>query len=168
MKDIARINENSLSGTLALIICMIIIVGLSGCVGGSYGRLTRDTQITESFKNNEVPSDYRYYYYGYIDSPYVIIGVESKYDAESKMWREVDPNTDEFKNAVKWVWEDYDYNAYGSYILDPSGNRVGVCYTSIRTVVVKFGENNRVMVIPHTPFLWGPAAELETSYRSPG
>jgi len=168
MKDIARINGNSLCEALAYVICVIIIVGLSGCAGGSYGRLTRDKQITESFKNNEVPSGYRYYYYGYIDSPYVIIGVESKYDAGSKMWREVDPNTDEFKNAVKWVWEDLDYYAYGSYILDPSGNRVGICYTSIRTVVVKFGENNRIMVMPHTPFLWGPAAELGSPYHTPG
>jgi len=168
MKYITKIDDRALCKTLGLIICMVIIVSLSGCSGGSYGRLTRDTQITNSFKKNEVPSDYRYYFYGYINSPYVIIGVDPKYDAESEMWREVDPNTDEFKNATKWVWEDWDYNAYGSYILDPSGNRVGVCYTSIRTVVVKFGENNRVMVIPHTPFLWGPAAVLETSHRSPG
>jgi hypothetical protein len=36
---------------------------------------------------------------------------------------------------------------------------VGNWYSSLRFVTVKFGENNRIVLIPDTPFLGGPTAD---------
>ena len=145
-------------------ICYLIGILLAGCAGG-YGRYTRDTEVMQSFVDNRVPSDYRYYYFGYDTRPYAVIGVEKKYDAGSNLWREVEPNTEKFNYMIRWIWEDYGYSRYAARILDPSGNPVGVLYTSIREVAIKFSGGNRIIVMPHTPFLWGPGAKLESSGR---
>ena len=135
---------------------------VAGCAG-NYGRYKLDAEVLQSFKDNQVQADYRYYYYGYDTNPYALIGVEKKYDAGSNLWREVEPNTEEFHSMIRWIWGDYGYSPYAARILDPSGNQVGVLYTSIREVVIKFSGDNRIVVMPHTPFLWGPAVENSPS-----
>jgi hypothetical protein len=124
----------------------------------NYGRIQRDPAIQQAFEQNRVRSDYRYYYYGFDTRPYAIIGVDAKFEAGSKVWREVQTDTAQFKEMTRWVWEDYGYSLFGAHILDPQGKTVGVYYSSIFEVAIKFGENNRIMVMPHTPFLWGPEA----------
>ena len=59
--------------------------------------------MLQSFKENRVPSDYNYFYYGFDTTPYALIGVEKKYDASSNLWREVEPNTEKFRNMVE-IW----------------------------------------------------------------
>jgi hypothetical protein len=105
--------------------------------------------------------DYRYYYYHSGSEPIAVIGVEKKYDAGSNMWREVEPGTEKFKNMIVWIWEDYGYSRFAAQIIDPSGKQAGIMYTSIREVAIKFTDDNRIVVMLHTPFLWG--AELESS-----
>jgi len=140
----------------------LVLAIMAGCAG-NYGRYHRDAEILQDFLNNKVPPDYKYYYYGFDTRPYAVIGVEKKYDAGSSLWREVEPNTEKFSSMIRWIWGDYGYSPYAARILDPSGNPVGVLYTSIREVAIKFSGDNRIVVMPHTPFLWGPAAENSPS-----
>ena len=132
-----------------------VVIMLVGCAG-KYGSFKRDTEVKQAFETNQVPADYKYYYYGYSTEPYVIFGIEAKYELNSNMWREVAPNTAEFKELARWIWEDYNYYKFGANIFDPAGKKVGVMYTSIYETSVKFGDDNRIAVIPGTPFLWGP------------
>jgi hypothetical protein len=145
-------------------ICFLLATLLAGCAG-VYGRYTRDTEVMQSFNDNRVPPDYRYYYFGYDTRPYAVIGVEKKYDAGSNLWREVEPNTEKFKYMIRWIWEDYGYTRFAARILDPSGKPVGVLCTSIREVTFKFSGDNRIVVMPNTPFLWGPGAGLNSAGR---
>jgi len=145
-------------------ICLLLAALMAGCAG-SYGRYKPDAAVLQSFRDNQVPSDYRYYYYGFNTNPYAVIGVEKKYDAGSNLWREVEPNTEKFKYMITWMWGDYGYSPFAARILDPSGNPVGVLYTSIREVAIKFSGDNRIVVMPHTPFLWGPAVNENHSGR---
>jgi len=78
---------------------------------------------------------------------------------KSNMWREAAPDTDDFKEMVRWIWEDYGYYKFGANILDPEGKKVGVFYSAIRETSVKFIDGNRIMVMPNTPFLWGPTGD---------
>ena len=48
-------------------------------------------------------------------------------------------------------------------INDPTGKQVGIMYTSIREIAIKFTDDNKIVVMPNTPFLWGP--EVGTSGR---
>ena len=133
--------------------CFLLLTLISGCMG-SYGNYNRDAEVFDAFINNQVPMDYRYYYYHSGSHPIAVIGVEKKYDAGSRMWREVDPNTEEFRELIEWVWEDAGYHRFAARIKDPSGQQVGIMYTSIREVAIKFPGDNRIVVMPHTPFLW--------------
>lgn len=137
------------------IIALVLIVGCTG----NYGSLRRDAQVQQAFETNQVPTNYKYYYYGYDTLPYAIFGVEPEYQIDSYMWREVMPDTAEFQEMTRWIWEDYGYYKFGADILDPQGKKVGVFYSAIRETSVKFINGNQIMVMPNTPFLWGPGAD---------
>ena len=144
---------------------LIILILIAGCTA-NYGSLKRDAQVQQAFESNQVPMDYKYYYYG--DSePYVVIGIESKYELNSKMWREVTPDTEDFKEMIRWIWEDYNYYKFGADILDPQGKKVGVFYSAIRGTSFKFSNDNQIMVMPNTPFLWGPEDSGSGGIRIP-
>ena len=148
---------------LAAAVCILMLTLTVGCTA-KYGNYNRDTEIYDAFVNNRVPPEYRYYYYHSGSHPIAVIGVEKKYDASSRMWREVEPNTEEFSELVKWTWEDVDWYRYAARINDPSGRQVGIMYTSVRTVAIKFTDDNRIVVMPHTPFLWEVEYEQTERY----
>ena len=145
--------------------CIMLLALTAGCAA-KYGNYNRDTEIYDAFVNNRVPPEYRYYYYHSGSHPIAVIGVEKKYDASSRMWREVEPNTAEFSELIKWIWQDVSWHRYAARINDPSGQQVGIMYTSIRTVAIKFTDDNRIVVMPHTPFLW--EVEYEESEKMYG
>jgi hypothetical protein len=136
---------------------LIIMLALTAGCTANFGNLKQDAEVQQAFESNRVPRDYKYFHYS--DSePYVILGLEPSYVMESAMWREVSSDTEEFKEMVRWIWEDYGYYKFGADILDPQGAKVGIMYTSIRETSVKFVGENKIVVMPHTPFLWGPEA----------
>jgi hypothetical protein len=139
--------------------CLFAVVLLVSCAG-NYGRIQRDAEVQQAFESNQVPHDYKYYYYGYDTRPYVLFGIDPKYEMDSHLWREVAPDTEEFKKMTRWIWEDYGYYKFGAHIFDPSGNKVGVYFSSINEITFKFKDNNQIVVMPYTPFLWGPEGSV--------
>jgi hypothetical protein len=137
---------------------ILILVLLTGCAG-QYGSYRRDSGVQQSFESNQVPADYKYFYYGRENEPIVIFGIEKKYEMNSTMWKEVNADATEFRDLITRIWGDYGYSKFGADILDPNGNKVGILYTAIRETTLKFGINNQISVIPNTPFLWGPVAD---------
>jgi hypothetical protein len=152
------INKNNLIEKSLLISLATVIVALLISCGGRYGSLQVDQQTQEAFESDRLPMEYKYYYYGYDTEPYVIFGIEPKYELHSKMWHEAAPDTKEFKEMVRWVWEDYGYQKFGADILDPNGKKVGILYSAISQTTVKFLGDNQIAVMPNSPFLWGPDA----------
>ena len=137
-------------------IVIIALTLITGCTA-KHGSLKQDAEVQQAFESNQVPMNYKYYYYG--DSePYVIFGIEPKYEMDSNMWRDISPDSAEFKEMTRWIWEDYGYYKFGADILDPNGVKVGIMYTAISQTSVKFVGDNQIVVMPNTPFLWGPVA----------
>jgi len=155
MNQLKEYNKYKQLDNFMPIAALIIIIALiAGCTA-NYGSLKREADVQQAFESNQVPMDYKYYYYG--DSePYVIFGIKPKYDMDSYMWRDVAPDTAEFKEMIRFIWEDYGYYKFGADILDPNGVKVGIIYTAIRETSVKFVGDNQIVVMPNTPFLWGP------------
>ena len=146
-------------------IVIIALTLIAGCAA-NYGSLKQDADVQQAFESNQVPMNYKYYYYG--DSePYVIFGIEPKYEMDSNMWRDVSPDTAEFKEMTRWVWEDYGYYKFGAKILDQNGVQIGIMYTAIRQTSVKFVGDNQIVVMPNTPFLWGPDTGGGGGIRAP-
>ena len=128
---------------------------ISGCFE-NYGRLKRDSELTRAFQSYQIEPDYKYYFYGPSNYPYAIIGIDPAYHISSKVWREVDPGTEQFKKMLYWVWSDDYYSPIsGASILSPTGEKVGIWYSSIWFAAIRFEENNRIAVMPDTPFLRG-------------
>jgi hypothetical protein len=156
MHAIPRVKIKKLKQNALLIAgCLLSLVLLLGCAG-NYGRIQRDAEVQQAFESDQVPRGYKYYYYGYDTRPYVLFGIDPKYEMDSHLWREATPDTEEFKKMTRWIWEDYGYQKFGAHILDPSGNKVGVYYSSIYETAFRFKDGNQIVVMPRTPFLWGP------------
>ena len=152
--------DSVVPGYAILGFCFLIAAMVSGCLG-TYGKLHWDPQVTTAFQSYEVQKDFNYYYYGVGNRTFAMAGISTDYVMESKMWREVQPDTEEFKKLISRAWENSYYKPYdprGAHILNPEGKRVGVWYSSLRFVTVKFGNDNRIFLIPDTPFLGGPEA----------
>ena len=156
MNKIKKMNNNKLLRIIWMPACGILILALLAGCSGKYGSLRHDIAVQQAFESNQVPTDYKYYYYGYSTQPYVIFGIEPKYAMDSRLWREVAPDTAEFKKMTRWIWEDYGYSKFGADIIDPNGKKVGVLYSAIYETTVKFVADNQIVVMPNKPFLWGP------------
>ena len=153
-------HENILPGICGLVAALV----LSGCAG-SYGRINWDPQVTAAFQNHDMQQGFTYYYYGVGNQTYAIAGISTEYNIKSRLWREIPQDTEAFKRLVSRAWENYFYQPYdpqGAHILNPQGNRVGVWYSSLRFVTVKFAGNNRIHLMPDTPFLGGPEANINS------
>ena len=139
----------------AVLGALIAATMLSGCLE-NYGRIKRSPELTQAFQSYKVEPGYKYYYYGQSNYPYAIIGIDPAYNISSKVWREIDPGTEQFEKMVYRVWGgDYYSSISGANILSPSGEKVGVWYSSIWFVAIRFEENNRIAVMPDTPFIRG-------------
>ena len=156
----------SLGYCIASVMVIFVLALITGCAG-TYGSLKRDAEVKQAFEANQVPMEYKYYYYGFDTRPYVIFGIEPKYELNSRMWRDVMPDTPEFKEMTRWIWEDYGYYKFGADILDPQGKKVGVFYSAILGTSFKFSNDNQIMVMPNTPFLWGPEVSGGGGIRVP-
>jgi hypothetical protein len=146
-------SKNSPFGTPGLwsaVAVIIMALVVSGCLK-NYGRLQRDPQVTKSFDDNTVNPGYQYFYYGRSNQPYVIVGIDRTYYMDSRMWREVEPNSDQFKEMVYWIWTDVLYAPYygkGAHILDPQGNKVGLWYSHFWWAAIRFSDDNRIEIMP--------------------
>ena len=138
--------------------CLLLLTTLTGCFS-NYGRVKRNTEITQAFEANQVPPNYKYYYYGRTNMPYVIIGVDPDYNLQSRMWREVEPDTEQFKEMTYWVWSDtYNNPNYprGANIVDPAGKKIGIWYSSAHWAAVKMKDDQgNIMIAPDTPWMLG-------------
>jgi len=139
---------------------LLVSVLISGCFE-NYGRLKHNAEVSRAFQTYQVEPDYKYYYYGRTNMPYAIVGIDRTYHMRSRVWREVDQDTEKFRKMIFWTWEDIRY-AYqsnftqGAYILDPEGKKVGIWYSGLWWAAIRFEDDRRIVVMPETPFLGGP------------
>ena len=150
-----------LSGYVLPALCILIAALASGCLE-NYGRLNWDPQVATQFQAHESREDFNYYHYGVGNRTFAIAGISDKYSMDSKIWRQVQQDTQNFKDLISRAWINSYYPPYdpqGAHILDPEGNRVGNWYSSLRFVTVRFAENNRIVIITDKPFLGGPSAD---------
>ena len=152
------IKKEILFNISVLIACLLLLATLSGCFS-NYGRVKRNTDITRAFQDNQVPPTYKYYYYGRSNMPYVIIGIDPDYNLQSRIWREVKPDTEQFEEMTYWVWSDtYTYLKYprGADIVDPAGKKIGIWYSSAHWAAVKMiDDQGNIMIAPDTPWMLG-------------
>jgi cobalamin biosynthesis Mg chelatase CobN len=160
MKDIQTDNKMSRLSRFCTAIGILIVSTMAGSCIENYGRLKHNTQVTQAFSNNQIEQNYRYFYYGRTDMPYAVVGIDRSYQMRSRVWREVDPDSEKFQKMIFWMWDDprhyQQYFTKGADILDPKGQKVGVWYSSLRWAAIRFEKDKHIVIVPETPFLGGP------------
>jgi hypothetical protein len=117
-----------------------------------YGSLKRSMEITRTFESYEVLPNYTYYYSGWGNIPYAIIGIDKNYRLRQGSWKEIDITTQILRNWVPRMDFIYGYRPYGSQILDPDGKQVGIWYSSKQwTTVLVEGKNEIAVFSPEPP-----------------
>ena len=138
---------------------LLVLLFAAGC-SQNFGRIRWDENVTRAFEANQVEPAYHFYQYTVGMRVFAIVGLDPELELDSNIWRELSSDTEEFKVATSRIWYDYAVSPIeprGAIIRNPSGEDVGVYYSSIRFVSIKFKPNNRVMVmLDTTPITGGP------------
>lgn len=145
----------NLIGGLSLgFLAAAMIVGCSG----DFGRIHWDADVTQAFETNQVQPDLTFYYYGVGMQTYAIVGFDPKWELNSIMWRQLEAETEDFNIVKSRIW----YNDLtlpdhprGAIIRDPVGDKVGVYFSSLPLVSIKFKPENQVMVMLDTMYIRG-------------
>ena len=138
-----------------IVLIAFMMATLSGCLQ-NYGRLNRNAEIQQAFESNQVPPEYEYFFYGNPNWPYAVMGLDRDYNLRSRIWRTVEPNTDEFSHMTRFLWADYNYYPYGANILDPQGQKIGIIYTSSWMAAVKVDKDSKTVEVMPYIYTGGP------------
>ena len=138
-----------------IVLIAFIAIPLSGCLQ-NYGRLNRNAEIQQAFESNQVPPEYEYFFFGNPNWPYAVMGLDTDYNLRSRIWRTVEPDTDDFQHMTRFLWADYNYYPYGANILDPQGQKIGIIYTSSWMAAVKVDKESKTVEVMPYIFLGGP------------
>jgi hypothetical protein len=138
-----------------VIILMICLTGLSGC-GGTYGRLSVNSDVKALFERNEILSDYRYYHSGLAPHPRVIMGLHKDYTLQSEYWTPVELSPEKLN---RWLRFQAHRNKFflsnnGSDIFDAGGRNIGIWYGLSGPddrAVVKMIDDKTVNITPPIP-----------------
>ena len=142
---------------LGYLFFVLMILAVSGCGPSAYGRLQSSPEATEVFNQNQVFSNYTYYYSGFQTIPYGIIGIDNNYKLRSSRWKQIDMNPILLNQLTYRMQNVYSLNPRGLWILDQNGRRVGIWYSSQFWTKVKLEKDNQIVVLtPDPPDLSGP------------
>ena len=161
---------NSVSGSrprpalTAYVLLAALLLG--ACATANIGGVRHSEDVTRAFETYFVKPDYNYYHYNQENNPYAVVGLQKDYFIESPDWRPLDPKSDKFKKVIDLV-KDFPEGfsqSYGSYLLDPQGDRIGMWYSSLAPPGVRVDpESKRVSINAPRPWLrdedaWWPGA----------
>jgi len=125
--------KQSLSHRLKVGCLMFTLVLISGCfaTSGNFVKLRYDDHVKQTFESFTVNPAYNYYYWGPISFPKAVVGISKDYDMVSNFWKPVDLTPEHLRD---WVWgqanrKPGDLQRYGSNMIGPNGERVGVWYS---------------------------------------
>ena len=132
----------------AIILFFTVLLVLSGCSVSNYGKLKSNPEVTQTFQAYQILPDHKYYYRGTYSRPFVIVGINEKYELNSTLWVEIDPKSKDFRTLIDRVslqGSGGTTHPWGFTILDKSGNDVGVWYSASRAAAVDIDEKGRIV-----------------------
>ncbi len=111
---------------------MVILILVSGCVTtGDFGRLVHNDDVTQNFENFKVNPNYQYYYSGTITYPNAVVGISKNFTMDSELWEPIELTS---KHLRSWIRVHANrtvksYQSYGSDIIGPNGEHIGIWYS---------------------------------------
>jgi hypothetical protein len=116
-----------------------------------YGKLKRDRDVTNLFQTYKVLPDHKYYTTGQGNIPHAIIGVQENYKLRPGIWKAIDLTTPLLRSWVTQMDNIYGYPPHGSIILDDTGQRLGIWYSSKQWTTIIIEEKNEIAILAPEP-----------------
>jgi len=132
------------SGVAGFIIIAILMVLVAGCTK-NYGRFAKSDDVDIAFRQGDHQSDYQYFYAGRDNMPYAIVGIDRGYTVSSRYWTPFEPGSEQLSKMSGSTSGKLRYNPAGYHILDPDGNIIGVCFSSVDHKSVRVDQQNRTV-----------------------
>lgn len=123
-----------------------LLLTIAGCTGNT-GRFSLDSGVEQAIQSGSVHSAYQYYYAGRDTMPYAIIGIDRSYRVPSRYWIPFEPTPEQLRDMSGNMYGRQRYQPYGSTILGPDGDPVGVWYSSVRTRSVNVDPQRRTVEV---------------------
>ena len=150
--------------TIFILTGLMMLFSVTACAK-NFGRIHWDDNVTQAFQTNEVDRNYNFYQYTVGTQVYAIVGLDPKLELQSRIWRELESDTEDFSLATSRIWYNYTKtprDPRGAIIRNPSGENVGVYFSSIRFLSINFKPNNRVtLMLDTTPITGGPSGRRD-------
>ena len=148
------------------LIMVLGMLALTACATANIGGVRHSTDVKQAFETYLVQPDYRYYYYYLENNPHAVVGLQKDYSIQDYDWSALDPNSPEFKKVIDLVasFPEGFTQAYGSYILDPQGEPIGMWYSTLAPPGIRVDpETRRVSITAARPWLrddpsWWPGS----------
>ena len=115
------------------------------------GKLKRDRDVNHLFQTYKVLPDHKYYTTGQGNIPHAIIGVQQNYKLRPGIWKPVDLTTPLLRSWVTQMDNIYGYPPHGSIILDDTGQRLGIWYSSKQWTTIIIEEKNEIAILAPEP-----------------
>ena len=103
----------------------------------NYGSSVKDDEIRAMFETYEYAPDYNYFYTGNANDPEAILGIHKNYELVKvsgrinvARWQKFEPGGKILKELVEAMNMPGKGTPYGSIINAPSGDRIGVMYST--------------------------------------
>jgi len=136
------------------VICVFLLLSSFGCASlhsGSYGKITPDRNVTQTFGAYQVNPDLNYYISGPDAYPHAIIGINKNHTLKSELWKKRKFTPETLKNLVedmKFRVMEFFETPYGFDILDNNGNDIGDWYSIFSAItIVKIGKDHSIIII---------------------
>ena len=125
-----------------------LALGISGCIQ-NYGKFSRDSQVSQAFRNGLVQPELNYFYAGRETMPYAIMGIDTGYAISSSLWTAFEPQPEQLRKMSSNIYGKQQYDPYGFNILDPDGAIIGIWFSSLHFPSVKIDEENRTVHVQY-------------------
>jgi hypothetical protein len=127
-------------------VLLAVFFAVIACSMANYGSLESNPGVTQEFKAYQVLPGCKYYYRGSFSRPIAIVGINSKYRLESRLWVPIDPAAKKFRVLINKIslQANGPVEPWGFVIRDAAGKRIGVWYSAIRGATIKVDENGLI------------------------
>lgn len=145
---------NKIKITLYSLLVFLLILGFVGC-SSKYAYFQRSYEITDTFENYKILSDYNYFYTGSDIKPLAIIGLNQDFTLVDGKWKPLSLTSEKLKNLIETMMfqdgSEYKINPNGAAILTSDGIKIAIWYSAWEYSNVIMGEGNKVDI--HKPTL---------------
>jgi hypothetical protein len=137
--------------TIALVLAVSLLAGVSGCATSSGARLDRSKEVLDSFLAFDVLPGYRYYTLSPGNTPDAILGIKSGYTLKSEVWDETEMTSELLKRQVRQMnnlFSAEETGLIGASVLNDQGEQVGIWYSAVGITEVSMVSATEVAVNP--------------------